>query len=192
MKLSTRRFFRTVFTFILFLAACYLIYWSSPVQKILYPIPNREYVFRYAADYQLDPYLVAAVIRVESRFFHQAESGSGARGLMQIMPETACWAARKLGIEFHPEMLFDPQYNIRIGCWYLRELLDYFNGNLGVTLAAYNAGQGNVTKWLDKGNWDGSLENLDKIPFEETRNYVKRVLESYYRYQKVYGAKTSW
>jgi soluble lytic murein transglycosylase len=164
----------------------YYIIFSSPVQKFFYPILYPEYVFSYAERYQIDPYLVAAVIRAESRFSITAESGSGARGLMQIMPDTAKWAADKMGLEFDREMLFEPEYNIRIGCWYLRQLLDSFQGNLIVVLASYNAGQGNVRKWMKEGLWDGRFASLNQIPFSETRLYVHKVIKYYQRYQDLY------
>jgi len=167
----------------------YSVYTSSMVQRIFYPILYPEYVFQYANLYKIDPYLVAAVIRGESRFSHTAESGSGARGLMQIMPDTAEWAAEQIGMDFHPEMLFDPEYNIRIGCWYLRRLQNNFEGNLTIVLASYNAGQGNVSNWLDNGVWDGKLTNLEHIPFSETRSYVRKVLRFYDRYRLLYENK---
>lgn len=167
----------------------YTLFLSSPVQRIFYPVPYPEYVFQYADLYKIDPYLVAAVIRGESRFSHTAESGSGARGLMQIMPDTAEWAAEQLSLDFHPEMLFDPEYNIRIGCWYLRRLQNNFAGNLTIVLASYNAGQGNVSRWLEDGVWDGKLKSLDQVPFSETRFYVRKVLKYYERYRSLYETK---
>ncbi|MEL7563842.1 MAG: lytic transglycosylase domain-containing protein [Dehalobacterium sp.] len=167
----------------------YSVFTSSPVQRLFYPILYPEYVFQYANLYKIDPYLVAAVIRGESRFSHTAESGSGARGLMQIMPDTAEWAAEQLEINFHPEMLFDPEYNIRIGCWYLRRLQNDFGGNLTIVLASYNAGQGNVRNWLDNGVWDGKLAHLEQIPFSETRFYVQKVLRYYDCYRLLYEKK---
>jgi len=181
-----RPFIKIILFLIIFLAILWLVYWSPTVQKMIYPIPHERYVFGYAAVYGLDPYLVAAVIRAESSFAHEAESGSGARGLMQIMPDTAKWAAEQMQIDFDPEMLFKPKYNIRIGCWYLRELFNSFGGNLIVVLAAYNAGQGKVSRWLDEGLWTGSKDDLDRIPFGETRTYIKRVLNNYQRYQDIY------
>lgn len=185
--LRVRRLVRFFLILGILISLCYAVILSPPVQKLFYPIPHSEYVYQYSRNYQVDPLLVAAVIRAESRFSHTAESGSGARGLMQIMPETAEWAAQKLKIDFHSEMLFDPQYNIRIGCWYLRELQDTFPDNLAVVLAAYNAGQGNVSKWLEDGVWDGQLNHLEELPFPETRIYVQKVLKYYQRYQELYG-----
>lgn len=168
----------------------YAVFISAPVQRIFYPLLYPEFVFKYADLNKVDPYLVSAVIRGESRFSHLAESGSGARGLMQIMPDTAEWAAEQIGIDFHPEMLFEPEYNIRIGCWYLRRLQKNFDEDLTIVLASYNAGQGNVKNWLGEGVWDGTLENLEQIPFYETRSYVEKVLNYYDRYRLLYETRT--
>lgn len=186
MFVRTRRLIKFLILLIMIGSFAFALFQSPPVQRLLYPILYPEHIFRYADLYKVDPYLVAAVIKGESRFSHTAESVSGARGLMQIMPDTAKWAAEKLDIEFHPELLYEPGYNIRMGCWYLRELIDNFSGNLVLVLAAYNAGQGNVKKWLETGVWDGSYEKLEQIPFPETRFYVGKVLRYYEQYQKIY------
>jgi soluble lytic murein transglycosylase len=188
----TRCMIRLLLIMMVLFVSIYVVYRSAPVQRFFYPIPHRDYVFHYSTMYELDPYLVAAVIRVESRFLIQAESTSGARGLMQLMPETAKWAAGKMKIEYSPEMLFDPEYNIRMGCWYLRQLVNKFDGNLVVALAAYNGGQGNVVNWLKKGTWNGEYNNLDQVPFFETRDYVRRVFQNYQRYQNLYREKLWW
>lgn len=159
------------------------------MQRTIYPLPEKETVFRYAQENRLDPYLVAAVIRTESRFHNQAESPSGALGLMQLMPDTAQWAAGQMDIEYSQEQLFETDYNIRMGTWYLRYLLDEFGDSLPLALAAYNAGRGNVSGWLEKGRWDGTLEDLSSVPFPETRDYVRKVLMNQERYQKIYGAE---
>jgi len=167
----------------------YSIILNSPVQKIIYPVLYPEYIFPYAERYQVDPYLVAAVIRAESRFSHTAESGSGAKGLMQIMPDTAKWAAEQLKLDYDQEMLFDPEYNIRIGCWYLGQLFHNFQGNLVVVLASYNAGSGRVQQWL-KQLPEGTTYLIEDIPYQETKQYVKKVLRSYRIYAKIYNDRT--
>lgn len=176
-------------TCLMMIGALIALYYSPMIQKKLYPIHQAEYVYGYAEQFGLDPYLVAAVIKVESKFRIDAESGSGARGLMQVMPETAKWVAEQLEVDFRSEMLFDSQYNIMIGCWYLSDLMDKFDNDLIISLAAYNAGRGNVRKWLQEKVWDGTESNLSQIPFPETRNYVKKVLTNYNRYRKIYSNK---
>lgn len=159
---------------------------SRPFLRLLYPMPYEDAVARYAKQFQLDPYLVTAVMRVESRFNPVAQSSKGAVGLMQLMPDTAKWAAGKMQIEYSEEMLVDPKFNISVGCWYLALLKSQFNGNAAAALAAYNAGKTPVNRWLQQGQWNGSLEDVDNIPFFETRNYVKKVFRDYEIYRKIY------
>lgn len=159
-----------------------------------YPQPNKELVFQYANTYKVDPYLVFALIRTESQFESDATSSRGAVGLMQIMPETARWSARQLGIkDYKDSQLADPKVNIQIGCWYLSNLSHEFQDQQPLVIAAYNAGRGNVREWLVQGIWDGSLDNVQNIPFPETRSHVKRVLNDYDIYRTIYadrGKKT--
>lgn len=155
---------------------------------LYYPLSYRQSLLQRAHEYGLDPYLVAAVIRTESRFRPDATSAQGARGLMQIMPETGEWAASQLKIPYSPEMLYDPDYNIRLGCWYLAELHREFNGDPVLALAAYNGGRNNVKKWLNERRWTGEHQTLDQIPFAETRVYVGRVLRDVEFYRRIYGS----
>lgn len=152
----------------------------------LYPYTYRELIEQEGERYNIPPLLLAAVIRVESKFNSSTTSRKDARGLMQIVPDTGAWAAEKIGLTpFSPEQLYEPDINIRIGAWYLHHLLDEFEGNLVAALAAYNGGQGNVRTWLRDG-WDGSYDRLDLVPFSETRMFVKRVLDDYRVYRWLY------
>lgn len=173
----------------------------------LYPFPYREIIVAQSGRHGLDPRLVAAVIRVESRFFPGAVSSVGARGLMQILPETGRWAAGQLGLTgFRSEMLYDPVVNVTLGTWYLAHLLDQYEGRapagdggpsaaggarlptgLPAALAAYNAGRQVVDAWLAAGVWDGSEAGSNGIPFPETRAFVRRVLRDYRVYRALYG-----
>jgi soluble lytic murein transglycosylase len=140
-----------------------------------------------AYEYNIDPYLVFAIIRAESKYQTGAESSVGARGLMQIMPETAQWISGQLGMtNFDPDRLHDPKINIRMGCWYLSNLNKEFEGRTPIIIAAYNAGRGKVKEWIVNEKWDGSAENLDEIPFPETRQYVHNVLKNYEAYRAIY------
>jgi len=154
----------------------------------LYPVPYRDLIWRYAAQNGLDPYLVTAVIKVESNFRPDAVSAKGAVGLMQVMPDTARWAASKMGV-LAPTAgdLVDPETNVRIGTWYLAELGREFEGNMVLTLAAYNAGRGMVHEWVADGTLAESNTGVDSIPFAETRNFVRRVLQTEERYRQLYG-----
>lgn len=170
------------------IAIIVLVLTSKWFWRIIYPFPYQEVVMREARNCGVDPYLVAALIHTESKFLANAESGQGARGVMQIMPDTGKWAAAQMGLrKFNPDMLFEPETNIKIGCWYLAGLLREFDGNRNIALAAYNAGRGNVKTWLIQGKWDGKLESADRIPFPETRNYVVMVTDSYRKYFYLYG-----
>jgi len=153
----------------------------------LYPLKYEEAISQWSQAYRLDPYLVAAVIRAESHFRPDATSSEGARGLMQVMPETGRWAAEQLGLPYEPDYLYNPDYNIRIGCWYLATLLEGFEGDVVTSLAAYNGGLTNVRKWLDENRWTGERHTLEQIPFPETRHYVAEVLKNQQRYQWLYG-----
>ncbi len=152
-----------------------------------YPVHYRETVIKYSQEYEIDPLLVFALIKVESHFNSEAKSASGARGLMQLMPDTAHWAAEQLDIEgLEDHQLNEPTINLLLGCWYLSDLMREFDGQVPLVLAAYNAGRGNVREWLTKGYWDGSEGQLSKIPFPETRSHVKKVQDEYQIYQTIY------
>jgi soluble lytic murein transglycosylase len=105
---------------------------------------------------------------------------------MQLMPSTALWIMKAAGFEMTEADIWRPENNIRLGCWYLDWLRDYYNGDLVAAVAAYNAGISNVDSWLEKGLWDGALETLSAIPFAETRRHIKNVYESYNMYRILY------
>lgn len=152
-----------------------------------YPLAYRPAIADCAEDHGLDPYLVAAVIRAESRFRPEATSPQGARGLMQIMPDTGRWVAEQMGLPYDDAYLYDPAYNIRLGCWYLSALLGEFAGDPVLALAAYNGGLTNVYTWLNSQQWTGERDTLAQIPFAETRHYVANVLRDQRRYCLLYG-----
>ncbi len=164
-------------------AARYALRQGIPLTDIGYP------KFETRLDDDLDPTLINGLIRQESAFFKGAISRAGARGLMQLMPTTAYRVARKMRISYSKVRLTrDPAYNVRLGQYYLKQLLARYNGSVILALAAYNAGPGAVNRWVrhlglpgpsipDKVDW------IEKIPYEETRNYVQRVLENRSVYQ---------
>ncbi|MCD8215637.1 MAG: lytic transglycosylase domain-containing protein [Clostridiales bacterium] len=137
-----------------------------------YPLRYPSLVYEYAEKYDLEPEIVCAVINTESHFDENAVSSAGAAGLMQLMKPTADWAAEQIGLEdYSYENINDPKLNIELGCWLLNSLI-YKYGDLETALCAYNAGSGNVDRWLDEGTEDGSLTD---IPYFETRNYISKV-----------------
>ncbi len=154
---------------------------------VFYPLPHQDLVFSTAREYKVDPYLVFAIIRAESKYQTAAQSSRGARGLMQIMPETAAWIAGQMGVtDFKTDDLHNPEINIRFGCWYIDSLQNEYPDNLPLTIAAYNAGRGKVQQWVAEGVWNGDPKNLGGIPFPETRQYVKNVLKNYEAYRAIY------
>ena len=160
---------------LLFIAYCALC--------ILFPVKYADQILKYSEKYDLEPGLVCAIINTESGFDPAAESHKGARGLMQLMPATIDWAVENMGIEnFSYADIEDPDVNIDIGCWVLNFLAKQFNNNEELMGAAYNAGSGNVTKWLGDTKYSADGEYLDYIPYKETENYVKKVM----LYEKVY------
>jgi soluble lytic murein transglycosylase len=181
-----------VLTLMLLLLFASILYNSNWVGKLMYPIKYREAIDASAVKYGIDPYLIAAIIHVESNFKPELVSKKGAIGLMQLMPDTAKWILAMDGFSsLNMQSLHDPQANIMIGAKYIDLLNHQFNHNLVQVLAAYNAGPGNVSKWLDAGTWNGKLENIDQIHFWETRKYVDRVVYYYKKYQKTYALTKS-
>jgi soluble lytic murein transglycosylase len=161
---------------------------DKAVQEISLPLRHDDIIRQQAEEKNLDPSLIAGVIYVESRFRDQT-SHAGAKGLMQIMPSTADYIARKSGgTEFVQGDLADPQINIAYGSWYLRYLLDRYHGNTILALAAYNAGEGKVDEWwraaADRGE---RFRVADHIPFPETRHYVSKVLGARRDYRREYA-----
>ncbi len=154
-----------------------------------YPSDYRSLIERYAEEYNLSPAYVCAIIRNESSFRATVESGDGARGLMQLMPDTAEWIAHKLQISGYAfERMNDPESNIRFGCWYLNYLSKLFLGDPVAVTAAYHAGQGQVKIWLSDPllSEDGYSLPLSALPEGPTKNYAGRVIRDYGIYQEKY------
>lgn len=160
---------------------------SDKLKRTQYPIKYEYFVEKYSKEYGLDKNFVYAVIRTESRFDKMAVSSANAKGLMQLTDETGLDCAKKLGInDYKSSALFDPEINIRLGCYYLKYLIDFYD-NTNIALAAYNGGMGNVKQWLsDKSNVDEN-GNLINIPFKETSNYVDRVNNAKTMYDSIYN-----
>lgn len=178
---------------IVFLAAAafggYVIYENEQYQKALrnYPVAYTDLITSYAAQYELDPYLVQSIMRCESSNDPSVVSKVGAIGLMQIMPDTGTWIAHKLDLDdvYNEQMLYDPETNIEFGCWYLRFLSGRFDGNVKQMIAAYNAGHGSVEDWLSNPQYSQDGE-LTTIPFEETARYYDKVTAAYENYTTLY------
>jgi len=157
------------------------------IVKILFPLNYAELISKYSRKYNLNPYLISAVIKTESNYNPRAQSAKNAFGLMQITPATAEWAAKEMKLNnYKNENLLDPEYNINMGCWYLDNLKKEFNDNMDLVLAAYNGGRGNVEKWLADSEHSNDGVNLHYIPFKETDKYIKRVKVNYNIYKFLY------
>lgn len=148
----------------------------KPIGRMMYPLKYKDYIMKYSEQYKLDPYLVAAVIKTESDFEKNAKSNKGAIGLMQLTPSTAKWAAKSMKVKnFKVDMLYNEEFNVKMGCWYMDNLNEEFNHNIKLVLAAYNGGRGNVKKWLNNKENSKNGVDLHYIPFKETDKYVKKV-----------------
>lgn len=157
------------------------------IMKKIYPLKYIEYVEKYAKEYEIDPYMVYAIIKAESNFNKDAKSTSDAIGLMQIMETTAIETATKMNLKVTEADLFEPEVNINIGLKYFTDLLKKYNNNYGLAIIAYNAGIGNVDNWIKNGTIKEDGTDLENVPFKETNNYVRRILRDYEIYKDLYA-----
>lgn len=175
---------RLVFLLILIIV---LLIFTSIIVLSIYPLSYTEYINKYSKEYNIDPFLISAIINVESKYNKRAISHKQAKGLMQIGPGTGEWASEELEIkDYNIDTLYDPETNIQIGTWYLDRLKNEFNNDINLVLAAYNGGSGNVQKWIKDKRYSHNGKDLHKIPFKETENYVKNVKSNYKIYKIIY------
>lgn len=158
------------------------------ILKHLYPTKYEEYVYDFSEELNIDPLLTFAIIKTESNFKEDAKSNSGAIGLMQLMENTAEEQAQTLNIEYSKTVLYDPEMNLKLGLNYFNKLLDYYNQNYILAFTAYNAGLGNVQKWISEGTIKSDGSDIENIPFKETNMYVRKVIKTYEIYKKLYNA----
>lgn len=176
---------------LLVLVALSILYFTvgegkTVILKKIFPIKYQEYVEMYSNEYSLDKNLVYAIIRTESNFDKDAQSVVGAKGLMQLMEKTAEECNNKAGFGYNiPSDLFVAERNIRLGCYYLKHLIDVY-GNAEMAVVAYNGGTGNVNEWLKDPDLSDGAGGLYEIPYEETRKYKEKVFKTFEMYNKIY------
>ncbi len=154
--------------------------------RLVYPQNYYKQVQKYSKQYNNNDALMMAVIREESSFNPEAQSGVGAIGLMQLMPATAHDIGQKHGISFNTSYLFNPELNIRLGNLYYSTIKGMLNGKDVSAIAAYNGGIGSVTRWKSTLLYNDTDEFVEQIPYDETRNYVEKVFRSYWNYTRIY------
>ena len=169
----------------------YRVWNSDYVQmRFVYMWDYQQDIITYSQKNQIDPFLVAAIIKNESGFNHKAVSPVGAIGLMQIMPDTGEWIAKQMGLkDYTKDSLYQTQMNIRMGCWYVGELDDEFKHNMALIMIAYNAGRGQTKEWMKINNWSFDFNDPSKIPYPDTREYVQKVLHDRDKYYLLYKDK---
>jgi soluble lytic murein transglycosylase len=156
------------------------------VRRLALPLSNEQVIREQAKAKDLDPALIAAVIYAETKFDPRTSS-AGALGLMQLLPSTAEYIAHLSGgVRFTTSDLATPKINVAYGSWYLRYLLDHYEGNEMLAVAAYNGGLANVDTWVAKAREEGKTLGVSEIPFPETQAYVQRVMRAQAEYRAVY------
>lgn len=182
--MNKKRTVLIILTILIFGFAIYKLQYDF--MRKLFPRQYEELVYKYSEKNDIDPLLVFSIIKTESNFKSNVTSYSGAIGLMQLMPETAEEILNDLGDEYIiKEQLYKPEENIKIGTKYYSYLIKKYE-NKELALAAYNAGIGNVNKWIENGTLKNDGSDIENIPFKETNNYVRKILRNYNIYQYLY------
>ncbi len=158
------------------------------VLRAIFPWPNRSAVEAEAKEFGIDRLLLVAIVRQESTFDPQALSPAGARGLAQLLPGTAAFTARGLDVSFDADWITVPDLNLHLGAAHFAELLRRYNGRVEPAVAAYNAGSRPVTRWLSRAGADDPDQFIERIPYAETRGYVRSVLRNRDLYRAMYEA----
>lgn len=160
---------------------------KNQLLKRVYQVEYSDNVEKYADEYDIDKYLIFAIIKAESNFNKEAVSNKGAQGLMQLMYTTAEEIAESLDIELNKENILEPDININLGTKYI-SVLNQKYGNMNLALVAYNAGSGNVDNWIKDGVLKSDGSDIENVPFTETNNYVRKILRDYDIYKLIYNS----
>ncbi len=189
----TKKTIKIITGLIIILLIIFILFKVIKVQEIIlksiYPTKYSEYVEKYSQQNGLDKYLVYATIKAESDFNPDVTSASDARGLMQLMEETAVERSNIIennSVEAYD--LYDPETNIKLGTSYLSYLLNLYDGNVVLAITAYNAGLGNVEQWIKDGIIKSDGSDIENIPYKETSNYVRKILKNYQMYITIYNS----
>lgn len=158
---------------------------KNQILKKMYKQEYTEYVKKYSKEYNVDEYLIYAIIKAESNFNQEAVSHREAKGLMQLMYSTAEDIDKRVDIEINEENILEPDININLGTKYISMLIQKYD-NVNLALAAYNAGSGNVDGWIEKGTLKADGSDIENVPFTETNNYVRKILRDYKIYKQIY------
>ena len=184
-----KKLLKIIVILLIICAIMYLVFGVFKVHEIIikqiYPQKYSEYVEKYSKEYGVDPLLIYAMIKAESNFKPDVVSKSDAVGLMQLMDTTAEDTAKKLGMEYEKDELKDPETNIKLGTKYFSTLYATYK-SVPIALTAYNAGSGNVDKWLQDETISKDGLDIENIPFRETNNYVRKILRDYEIYKRIY------
>ena len=185
-----KKLIKCLIMLIIFLLTYFILFQVVEVDKMImkkiYPLKYSEYVEKYADEYKIDKYMVYALIKAESNFNKNAKSSSDAVGLMQIMENTAIETANKMNLNVTEKDLYNPELNIQIGLKYFADLVEKYDENYSLAIIAYNAGIGNVDKWIEEGDIKEDASDIENVPFKETNNYVRKILRDYQIYKDLY------
>mgnify|MGYP001056846885 CR=1 FL=1 len=180
-KINRKRFSITLLLLMFLLVGCF---GYTPIMKnVVYPCKYKDIVESAARKNNVDPMLIYSIMKAESKFDERAVSRTGAKGLMQIMDETAKWAYKQMEMDEKSD-IYVPAVNINVGTWYIGKLLRDNGGNTVAALASYNAGGSNVNKWKDAAGTDNIKK--EDIQFDETGKYVEKIMKYYEQYKKLY------
>lgn len=183
-KKKNKKLFKILITIIIMLLI--LIYTNKLTMKTMYRKEYSQYVSKYSKEYGVDEDLIYALIKAESNFKVDAISSSNAKGLMQLMYATAKEVASKNGVQLTEENILEPDININLGTKYISSLLEKYDC-VPVALAAYNAGSGNVDKWIKNGIIKSDGSDIENIPYKETNTYVRKIMRDYKIYTQLEG-----
>ena len=185
-KKTKRKNTKKIFIILIIIIFLILFISSSKEQmiKMTYKKEYSEYVSKYSQEYDVEEDLVYAIIKVESNFDSNAKSNKEAQGLMQLMYSTAEEIAKKIDINLTKDNILEPEININIGTKYISILIEKYNC-IELALAAYNAGSGNVDKWIDNGTIKSDGSDIENIPYKETNMYVRKVMRDYNIYTQL-------